>query len=244
MSIIPLENLIFAFIPVAIVVIVLYKWSLDYKHSLYALFRMLIQLLLIGYVLTFIFDSNSSLLVMCILIFMVLVASWISLRTLTLQVPKLFLYAFLSIGIGGGITLLLTTQVVVDVPIWYDARYMIPLAGMTFANSLTGLSLAAERFEAEINRGVSYEEARKIAYKTSMIPVVNSLLAVGLVSLPGMMTGQILSGVSPLIAVRYQIMVMCMIFGSSGISTALFLVFIKDKIKMNVQKEDSKNPSE
>jgi len=244
MSIIPLENLMFAFIPVGIVIVILYKWSLDYKHSIYALFRMLIQLLLIGYVLTFIFDSNSSFLVMFILIFMVLVASWISLRTLTLQVPKLFLYAFVSIGIGGGITLLLTTQVVVDMPIWYDARYMIPLAGMTFANSLTGLSLAAERFESEINRGVSYEEARKIAYKTSMIPVVNSLLAVGLVSLPGMMTGQILSGVSPLIAVRYQIMVMCMIFGSSGISTALFLVFIKDKIKMNGQKNDSKNLNE
>ena len=58
-----------------------------------------------------------------------------------------------------------------------------------------------------------------------MIPVINSLFAVGLVSLPGMMTGQILSGVSPLVASRYQIMVMCMIFASAGISTALFLAF-------------------
>jgi putative ABC transport system permease protein len=56
-----------------------------------------------------------------------------------------------------------------------------------------------------------------------MIPVVNSLLAVGLVSLPGMMTGQILSGVSPLVAVRYQIMVMCMIFASAGIASAVLL---------------------
>jgi len=161
---------------------------------------------------------------------MVLVSAWISLRTINIKPKQLFLFAFTSIGLGGGVTLFLVTQAVIDLPTWYEPRYLIPLAGMTFANSLTGLSLAVERFEAEISRGESYESARKIAYKASMIPVVNSLLAVGLVSLPGMMTGQILSGVSPLIAVRYQIMVMCMIFGSSGISTALFLVFIKGHI--------------
>ena len=61
---------------------------------------------------------------------------------------------------------------------------------------------------------------------TGMIPVINSLFAVGLVALPGMMTGQILSGISPLIAVRYQIMVMCMMFGGAGISTALFLWYV------------------
>ena len=59
--------------------------------------------------------------------------------------------------------------------------------------------------------------------QTAMIPVINALFAVGLVSLPGMMTGQILSGVSPLIAARYQIMVMLMIFSAAGLSTALFL---------------------
>lgn len=230
-SIIPLQNLLFAFVPVMIVIYILYKWSLDYKHSIYAMFRMLIQLLLIGYVLTFIFDSDSSLIVLLILIFMVLVSSWISLRTVSSKPKELYLSAFVSIGVGGGLTLFFITQSVVELPVWYEPRYLIPLAGMTFANSLTGLSLAAERFEAEIKRDVSYEEARKIAFKASLIPVVNSLLAVGIVALPGMMTGQILSGISPLIAVRYQIMVMCMIFGSSGISTALFLVMIKNHIK-------------
>jgi putative ABC transport system permease protein len=63
-----------------------------------------------------------------------------------------------------------------------------------------------------------------------MIPVFNALLAVGIVSLPGMMTGQILSGVSPLIAARYQIMVMCMIFASAGISTAVFLALIRHRV--------------
>lgn len=66
-----------------------------------------------------------------------------------------------------------------------------------------------------------------------MIPVINSLFAVGLVSLPGMMTGQILSGVSPLIAVRYQIMVMCMVFGAAGISAALFLQLGRKYFEVN-----------
>ena len=78
--------------------------------------------------------------------------------------------------------------------------------------------------QAELSRDVRFEDARAVALKAALIPITNSLFAVGLVSLPGMMTGQILSGVSPFIAARYQIMVMCMIFGAAGISAALFLV--------------------
>ena len=92
---------------------------------------------------------------------------------------------------------------------------------------MNSISLAAERLDAEINRNESYQTARNIAFNASLIPIINSLFAVGLVSLPGMMTGQILSGVSPFIAARYQIMVMCMIFGSAGLSTACFLIFTK-----------------
>jgi len=114
---------------------------------------------------------------------------------------------------------------------WYLPSYMIPLAGMIFANAMNSVSLAGERLEAELDRGVSYERARVIALQTSLIPITNSLFAVGLVSLPGMMTGQILSGVSPFIAARYQIMVMCMLFGSAGISSASFLVLAKSEFK-------------
>jgi len=78
---------------------------------------------------------------------------------------------------------------------------------------------------------IPYKKARSIALQASLIPITNSLLAVGLVSLPGMMTGQILSGISPLIAARYQIMVMCMIFGSAGISAAMFLTLIKNNLE-------------
>ena len=105
--------------------------------------------------------------------------------------------------------------------------YMIPLAGMIFANAMNAVSLAIERLEAETDRDVPYDRARIIALRASLIPITNSLLAVGLVSLPGMMTGQILSGISPFIAARYQIMVMCMIFGSAGISSSCFLIFVR-----------------
>ena len=74
---------------------------------------------------------------------------------------------------------------------------------------------------------ISFDKARNIAFRASLIPITNSLFAVGLVSIPGMMTGQILSGISPLIAARYQIMVMCMVFGAAGISSACFLALIK-----------------
>jgi putative ABC transport system permease protein len=100
---------------------------------------------------------------------------------------------------------------------------MIPLAGMIFASSMNAVSVAAERLHMEIDHGSPPTIARNQAFKAGLIPIFNSLLAVGLVSLPGMMTGQILSGVSPLIAVRYQIVVMCMITGASGMSAALYL---------------------
>ena len=72
--------------------------------------------------------------------------------------------------------------------------------------------------------------ARNRAFTAALIPITNTLFAVGLVSLPGMMTGQILSGVSPLLAVRYQIIVMCMVFGSAGISSACYLSLKMKKI--------------
>ena len=97
---------------------------------------------------------------------------------------------------------------------------------MTIANCMNTVSLAAERFESELTNH-PYNEARHTAMSAALIPTINSLFAVGIVSLPGMMTGQILSGVDPLIAVRYQIVVMCMIFGSSGIASASYLLLQK-----------------
>ena len=83
--------------------------------------------------------------------------------------------------------------------------------------------MSAERFEAERNHGREAVAARNAAWNAALIPQVNSFLAVGLVALPGMMTGQILAGASPLDAVRYQIMVMGMVLGSAGLAVAIFL---------------------
>lgn len=215
------------FIPVGVVVGLLSAWSLDWKNTVYAIARMVIQLLLIGYCLTYIFESESAVITIGILSVMVFAASWIALRTIPENRKTFFHFALISILIGGGFTLLLVTQFVLKLNPWFLPRYMIPLAGMIFASSMNGVSLAAERLQAEMDRGESYLDSRGIALRAALIPITNSLFAVGLVSLPGMMTGQILSGVSPLIAVRYQIMVMCMIFSAVGLSSGLFLYFLR-----------------
>ena len=230
-----LASLAYSFIPVLVVIGIIFRWQLNYVKAVYALSRMLIQLLLIGYVLAFIFASNSVWIIAGVLIIMVLFSSWIALNNVSIDRKYLYIYALLSILIGGGSTLFLIILGVLDLEPWYSAQYLIPLAGMIFANAMNSISLAAERLDAEIDRNKSYQEARNIAFNASLIPIINSLFAVGLVSLPGMMTGQILSGVSPFIAARYQIMVMCMLFGSAGISSACFLtmakVFFLDKVK-------------
>ncbi len=225
---IPTLNLAISFIPVLITMVILIKWSLQAANALYAIVRMLVQLLLIGYFLTYIFESESASFILLVLCIMVVASSWIALGTVKQHRRPLFGYALAAILLGGGLTLGLVSQGVLEMQPWYMPRYLIPLAGMIFANSMTSISLAAERINAELKRGVGYKEARSIAMQAAMIPVINSLFAVGLVSLPGMMTGQILSGVSPLIAARYQIMVMCMIFGSAGISAACFLSWGKN----------------
>lgn len=224
---IPLVNLAITFIPAIAVIVILFKWSLNASNALYAVARMLIQLLIIGYFLVYIFESDHAGLIVLILTVMVFASSWIALGTIKHKRRLLYKHTFLSIALGGGITLILVSQIVLALEPWYQPQFMIPLAGMIFANSMNSVSLAVERLNAELERNVPYEEARNIAFQAALIPIINSLFAVGLVSLPGMMTGQILSGVSPLIAIRYQIMVMCMVFGSSGISAACFLIWVR-----------------
>jgi putative ABC transport system permease protein len=233
---IPLLNLSLSFIPVLFALAILFKWSLSSSNALYALARMLVQLLLVGYLLSYIFDADNAAIVITVLAIMVFASSWIALGTIPIERRTLYKYAFLSIALGGGFTLLIITQGVLNLDPWYLPQLIIPLAGMIFANAMNSVSLAAERMNAEIDRNVLYMEARHIALHASLIPVINSLFAVGLVSLPGMMTGQILSGVSPLIAVRYQIMVMCMIFASSVLSTAFFLVLAKPTFSAKLTK--------
>lgn len=220
---ISLADLAIGFLPVVVVVAVHFYWSLDSWTTVYALSRMLAQLLLIGYLLAFIFESENAAVVVAVLTVMLFAASWIALRTIS-RTPVLFAHALLAIVVGGGTTLILVTQAVLRVDPWFSPNQVVPLAGMIFASAMNAVSLAAERYDSETNRGSSHPQARRIALRTCLIPNVNSLFAVGLVSLPGMMTGQILAGVEPHIAARYQIMVMCMLFGSAGISAICYLL--------------------
>lgn len=222
-----LENLALAFIPVALVLFILYKWNSDGKEALLGISRMLVQLLIVGYFLTYLFEARNAWIVIAVLAAMLFVSSWISLRTVKKHRKERYSIALLSILVGGGIVLFFVTQGVLGLDPWYSPEYLIPLGGMIFSSSMNSISLSAERIQAEMSRGVPYQKARSIALRAALIPIVNALFGVGLVSLPGMMTGQILSGVSPLIAVRYQIMVMCMLFSASGMSAAFFLVLVK-----------------
>ena len=223
MAEISFSQLAIAFIPVVGVMAILFKWQIGFGAASCGLLRMLGQLLLVGYFLTFIFESGNAWLVVGVLAVMIGAASWIALRTLPDKREQLLSSALLSVLVGGGFTLVVITQAVLQIDPWFAPKILLPLAGMIFASAMNSVSLAGERFYSEIANGHDFEQARASSFRASMIPVINSLFAVGLVSLPGMMTGQILAGVSPLIAARYQIVVMCMIFGASGLSSALFL---------------------
>ena len=222
---ISITSLLIGFLPVIILIVIMKFWSLDALQAIYANIRMLVQLLLVGYILTFIFETDSPILVILVIIFMISMSAFIALRPLQAKGIKPFLIVLMSLGVSGVGVLLLVTQIILDLPRWFEPQYVIPLAGMVFANSMNTISLVGERFNAELKRGEDYIEARNIAMGAAMIPQVNALLAVGLVALPGMMTGQILSGVDPLTAARYQIMVMCMIFSTAGLSAVIYLFF-------------------
>ena len=227
-------NLLWIAIPVFAVIVIFLRWSLGVSSVLHGLARMVLQLILIGFALNYIFSTDQPLVVVGILCIMLVAAGMIALRPVRRKRRSVYLKALLSVSVGGIITLIIVTQGVISLDPWYEPRYVIPLAGMIFANSMNAVSLAAERYEVEVERENDHKKARSAALQAALIPITNSLFAVGIVSLPGMMTGQILSGISPLIAARYQIMVMCMIFGSAGISAAVYLHYIqKDRAFRN-----------
>lgn len=222
MQTIPIANLLVMLIPIGVVGLYSVLWLGRRYEVAYATLRMVAQLLLVGYILTYIFENSSSWLSLGIMVLMIVVSSAIALRALDKGGWRSYGQILVSILIGGSINLGLVIFVVLQPDPWYEARVLIPLAGMIFANGMNAVSLGAERYEKEVAGGHGHVDARGHAFRAAMIPQVNSFLAVGLVSLPGMMTGQILSGVSPLIAVRYQVMVMAMVFGTAGIGLILY----------------------
>ncbi len=228
-ALISFSRLLTAFIPPMIVICIAFFWKVGYKNFLYAVSRMLVQLLLIGYFLVYIFKTEKYYVVLAVLSVMLFSSGMISVRAVNKKLGGkwLCLKSLFSIFAGGSFSLFFIVKFILRLEPWYMPNYVIPLGGMLFSNAMNGISLAGERFYSEVEKGISVKDAKVAAYKTSLIPITNSLFAVGLVSFPGMMTGQILSGVSPLIAVRYQIMIMSVIFGAVGISSAIFLAFLE-----------------
>ena len=220
---ISLQGLVYAFIPALAVLLVMWRWQAGAGTAVYAMARMLVQLLAIGYVLIYIFESDNYWIIAGVLTIMIVVASWIAVRPLGASRRRSWPNSLVAIGITSVLILAFVTQVVIGVEPWFSPRYVVPLGGMVITGAMNAVSLAAERFQSETARDEPLLEARRSAFKTALIPITNMLFAVGVVSLPGMMTGQILSGVSPLIAAKYQIIVMTMFFGTGGIAAALYL---------------------
>lgn len=223
MQTIPFLNLSYSLIPLLVVWFFYAKWTKNTQEIPIATVRMVIQLLLIGYLLVYIFESKDGFLGAFILLFMLLVASFITLRNTTFRNKKEYGLILSAIAISGLLHLGLMCYLILDLST-YEPKYIIPIAGMIFANIMNVLSIAIERFNKELSYNEDFEQARNNCFKASMIPQINSLLAVGLVALPGMMTGQILSGVDPMVAVRYQIMIMTMILSSSGIAIVVYFL--------------------
>ncbi len=218
-------DLLWCLIPIILVCGIYIRWEGKPSEILIASARMGVQLVAVGYVLISVFANPSPWLSLLIVSLMLIVASWIAIRPVR-QHPGVLLPATFALGCSVAFHLFLSNILILKADTWYQPELLIPMAGMYFTNTMNAISLAAERYHAELANGQSAEQAKLTAFKASMIPQVNSLLAVGLVALPGMMTGQILAGVSPLVAVRYQIMIMTMMLGASGAGAAFMLYLL------------------
>ncbi|TWT89066.1 hypothetical protein Mal64_25580 [Pseudobythopirellula maris] len=221
---IPLTKLALAFAPVALLLVVLWRWSLRPGAALYALGRMLVQLAAIGYVLAALFAADHPAWVLLALVVMTLAAGKIAIRTSLDRSAAHYWRAVAAIGLAGWATLAVVVLGVLSPQPWWSPRLVVPLAGMILANAMNAIGVAVERFESERERGAEWRDARNHAITAALIPATNALLAVGLVAIPGMMTGQVLSGEDPLVAARYQVMVMAMVYGSAGLACVAYFM--------------------
>ncbi|MFV2072380.1 MAG: iron export ABC transporter permease subunit FetB [Thermoanaerobaculales bacterium] len=196
-----------------------------------AALRTVIQLGLLGLILERVFALRVPALVVALLVLMTLFAAREAVARSSHRYRAIYLDSWLALAasclVVGGVV----TQLVVGVQPWYEPQYVIPLVGMILGNSLNGISLCLDRFldhlatryaEVELRlafgatRREALAEPLRAAVRTGMVPIINAMAAAGLVSMPGMMTGQILAGSPPLQAVAYQIVVMFMVAAASA----------------------------
>lgn len=206
-----------------------------------ATLRMTVQLILMGYVLAVVFEQRSLWLTLVILVLMQSFAILnIYGRVKERLSGALRRIIALAMVVGSTVTLLFFIFVVINVTPWYEPRYLIPIAGMIVGNSMTGVSLGVtrlvdgmrsrrDRVEAALMLGATPRRASKEiidnAFDSAILPTINSMVGMGIVFLPGMMTGQILSGVTPTTAIQYQIAIMLGITGAVSLTVITFVQF-------------------
>lgn len=196
--------------------------------------RMVVQLLLIGFVLEWLFTQENALIVLAISLVMTSIAGMAAVNRTHRRFGGIYWNSLLSVLAASALVTGLAVRGIIQVQPWYDPQYWIPLLGMVLGNTLNGISLGLDRFmeglisqryqiETLLTLGATRWEAahRQVqeAIRIGMVPTINSMMVMGLVSLPGMMTGQILAGADPVDAVRYQIVIVFMIAAGAALGT-------------------------
>jgi len=203
-----------------------------------SILRMSIQLALVGFYLKILFNLNHPWLNGLWILMMLLVADLSILRRAGLKVRYFALATFTAIASSVLFSTAYLVILVIQPTHYYDARYIVPLSGMILGNCLQGNVIALERFYSALRKNENeyttflmlgatrWEAVRpyfRDAVKAAINPTIASMATMGLVSLPGMMTGQILGGSEPWLAVKYQIAIMICIFTSTTIASIINL---------------------
>ncbi|MBT3604554.1 MAG: iron export ABC transporter permease subunit FetB [Candidatus Latescibacteria bacterium] len=220
---------------------ILLKLGLE-KDLIWGTIRTFAQLFLMGYILTFIFQLNNVFLILLLFTFMIFWAAHAIKGRVKEEKVSFFIPTFISMLISYMIVTIIVTAVIVQVKPWYTPQYFIPLGGMIIGNAMNAVTIALDRLFSDLRKqraeielafclGATYQEATqrilRDVIKAGMIPSINALMTVGLVSLPGMMTGQILAGSDPLTAIKYQIIVMLMIVASTAIGAVIIVHVVR-----------------
>jgi putative ABC transport system permease protein len=226
---------------VLLIAVLILSWreQLDLGRAfLHASIRTVVQLVLAGYLIEYVFNLGKWYLVLALLSAMSFVAAHEGAKRLSPKLKHAATMTWAAIFVGTSVNTFVVTEMILKAEPWWSPRYLIPLAGMIMGNALNSGSLAGERFASDLRArtaevetllslGFSSKDAmreiKRNAVRSALIPTLNSMLTVGIVALPGMMTGQILGGASPSTAVKYQIIVMFMI-PSTVLVTALILI--------------------
>ncbi|WP_133648901.1 ABC transporter permease [Paraburkholderia flava] len=209
--------------------------KLDLERKLaWAAVRTVVQLLAIGYVLGWVFRYGHWYVVLPLIALMTLIAGFAGAQRGSRTYAGQRVDSIVSIWISSWLVAAVGLFAVIRIHPWYEPQYAIPILGMILGNTLTGVSLGIERMLGELTArrdrvdmalalgATRWEAAQgpaREAVRAGMIPTLNQMAVVGIVSLPGMMTGQVLAGQSPLQAVRYQIVIMFLIAASSALGT-------------------------